>query len=488
MDNSDSSSDDRQNLIHHNEINHSPSPHSDAFHVGVNPHLRSTSPRRPFSFKKRYLFAIFFPLFLLLLYFSTHFTNLFSSSFTAFDLLRYRMTESELHALFLLKQQRLGLLTMWNISFTSHSNSTSEDLKLSLLTQISLNKEIQNVLLSSHQTGNSSNEVYDDGLDLVGSGFDRCRKVDQEVLNRRTIEWNPKSNKFLFAICASGQMSNHLICLEKHMFFAAILNRVVVIPSSKVDYQYSRVLDVDHVNNCLGRKVVISFEEFSEIQKNRMKIDKFFCYFSKPDHCYLDDEHVKQLNNIGVSTAKLESPWDEDIKNPNNRTVQDIESKFSSDADVIAIGDVFYADVENDWFVQPGGPIAHKCKTLIEPSQLIKVTAQRFIQTFLGSDFVAIHFRRHGFLKFCNAKRPSCFYPIPQAANCIASVVERSNSPVIYLSTDAADSETGLLQSLVMVNGKPIPLVKRPPRNSAEKWDALLYRHEIEEDSQVTYL
>ncbi|XP_011648965.1 O-fucosyltransferase 36 isoform X1 [Cucumis sativus] len=485
MENFDSSSDDRQNLIHHNETNHSPSPHSDAFHVGVNHHLRSTSPRRSFSFKKRYLFAIFPPLFLLLLYFSTHLTNLFSSSFTAFDLLRYRMTESELHALFLLKQQRLGLLTMWNHSFTSHSNSTSEDLKLSLLRQISLNKEIQNVLLSSHQTGNSSNEVYDDGLDLVGSDFDRCRKVDQEVLNRRTIEWNPKSNKFLFAICASGQMSNHLICLEKHMFFAAILNRIVVIPSSKVDYQYSRVLDVDHVNNCLGRKVVISFEEFSEIQKNQMKIDKFFCYFSKPDHCYLDDEHVKQLNNIGVSTAKLESPWDEDIKNPSKRTVQDIESKFSSDADVIAIGDVFYADVENGWFVQPGGPIAHKCKTLIEPSHLIKVTAQRFIQTFLGSDFIAIHFRRHGFLKFCNAKRPSCFYPIPQAANCIASVVERSHSPVIYLSTDAADSETGLLQSLVMVNGKPIPLVKRPPRNSAEKWDALLYRHEIEDDSQV---
>lgn len=86
-----------------------------------------------------------------------------------------------------------------------------------------------------------------------------------------------------------------------------------------------------------------------------------------------------------------------------------------------------------------------------------------------------------------NAKRPSCFYPIPQAADCITSVVERSNSPVIYLSTDAADSETGLLQSLVVVNGKPIPLVKRPPRNSAEKWDALLYRHEIEGDSQVTY-
>lgn len=57
----------------------------------------------------------------------------------------------------------------------------------------------------------------------------------------------------------------------------------------------------------------------------------------------------------------------------------------------------------------------------------------------------------------------------------------------MYLSTDAAESETGLLQSLVVVNGKTVPLVKRPARNSAEKWDALLYRQGIEGDAQVEY-
>ena len=86
-----------------------------------------------------------------------------------------------------------------------------------------------------------------------------------------------------------------------------------------------------------------------------------------------------------------------------------------------------------------------------------------------------------------NAKKPSCFYPIPQAAACILRVVERADAPVIYLSTDAAESETGLLQSLVVLNGRPVPLVIRPARNSAEKWDALLYRHGIEGDSQVRY-
>ena len=84
-----------------------------------------------------------------------------------------------------------------------------------------------------------------------------------------------------------------------------------------------------------------------------------------------------------------------------------------------------------------------------------------------------------------NAKEPSCFFPIPQAADCISRVVERADTPVIYLSTDAAESETGLLQSLVVLNGKLVPLIKRPTRNSAEKWDALLYRHGLDGDSQV---
>lgn len=95
--------------------------------------------------------------------------------------------------------------------------------------------------------------------------------------------------------------------------------------------------------------------------------------------------------------------------------------------------------------------------------------------------------RSHVFTLYSNVKKLSCFYPIPQAADCILRVVERANAPVIYLSTDAADSETGLLQSLIVLNSRPVPLVKRPARNSVEKWDALLYRHHIEGDPHVRW-
>ncbi|CAN8292914.1 unnamed protein product [Cochlearia groenlandica] len=409
--------------------------------------------------------------------------------FFTVDPLPSQVKESELRALYLLRQQQLSLVSLLNrtlVDQTSNLNSSNsiDNVKAVLAKQISLNKEIEEVLLSPHRTGNYT--VSASGSDSAYF-YDRCTKVDQKLLDRRTIEWKPKPSKYLFAICLSGQMSNHLICLEKHMFFAALLGRVLVIPSPSFDYQYDRVIDIERINTCLGRTVVVSFDQFKELdKKSNVRIDRFICYFSSPQPCYVDEDHVKKLKGLGISIGgKLEAPWSEDIKKPTKRTFQEVEEKFKSDDGVIAIGDVFFADMEQDWMMQPGGPIMHKCKTLIEPSRLILLTAQRFIQTFLGKNFIALHLRRHGFLKFCNAKSPSCFFPIPQAAECISRIVEKANAPVIYLSTDAAESETGLLQSLVVVDGKVVPLVKRPPRNAAEKWDSLLYRHGIEDDSQV---
>ncbi|XAR49822.1 Peptide-O-fucosyltransferase [Bertholletia excelsa] len=532
----DSSSDeeeDRQNLISQNDRPAIKSPVHSTFHIDdddefkprISPPSHVSLPR--FTLNKRYLVAIFLLLFIIILYFTTDIKNLFQTSVSdgKFDSSVNRMRESELRALYLLRQQQLELYKLWNHTFLIESkfssksnpnstvvtpvNSTSnisasspalhdlfsqfpssdlfEDFKSAVIRQISLNRKIQQVLLSAHQSENYLDPEDNTTNPTLGgiASLNRCRKIDQNLSERKTIEWKPTSNKYLLAICLSGQMSNHLICLEKHMFFAALLNRILVLPSSKIDYQYNHVLDIDHINKCLGRKVVVTFEEFAESKKNHLHIDKFICYFSLPQPCFVDDDHIKKLKSLGITMNKLEPAWVEDVKKPTTRTMQDIVAKFSSNGDVIAIGDVFFAQVEQDMVMQPGGPLAHKCKTLIEPSRLIMLTAQRFIQTFLGERFIALHFRRHGFLKFCNAKSPSCFFPIPQAADCIGSVLERANTPVIYLSTDAAESETSLLQSLVVLDGKPVPLVKRPARNSAEKWDALLYRHGLEEDSQV---
>lgn len=461
---------------------------------------------RGFPGSRRYLLALLLPVVLVLVYFFVDFGHLFRAvSAIRPDTPAELMRESELHALYLLRNQHESLLRLWNRTLVAdqarsgnpslspspppslHSSLSLEDFKSAVLNQIRLNKQIQKALLSSHRAGNESVKSQDDNADPDLSGFvvDVCKKVERPV-ERKAIEWKPRRDRYLFAICTSGQMSNHLICLEKHMFFAALLERTLILPSPKFDYQYDRVLDINHINECFGRKVVMTFDEFSETKKKSMRIDRFICYMASPP-CYLDEEHLKKLKNLGISLGKIDVAWPEDakLKEPKKRVAGDVTGKFLSNDEVIAVGDLFYADVEEEWVMQPGGPLAHKCKTALQPSRLILLTAQRFVQTFLGGNFIALHFRRHGFLKFCNAKAESCFYPIPQAAECIVRVVEKADAPAIYLSTDAADSETNLLQSMVVLNDKTIPLIKRPDHTSVEKWDALLYRNHLGGDAQV---
>ncbi|RLM84857.1 hypothetical protein C2845_PM04G30130 [Panicum miliaceum] len=339
-----------------------------------------------------------------------------------------RMREAELRALYLLRSQRSGLLSLFNRTAAPTNGSASalislSDLQAALESQIKINREIQAALLSAHRSG--AGNATEDGLDLIS--------LPPEAHVHGGTPWP----------------------------------------------------DLGGAQPEGGLPVVITYEEFVEKRK-KVSIDQFICYIASPP-CFLDEDHIKKLKGLGISLGKIEAAWPEDakLKEPKKRYVGDITPKFSTDAEVLGIGDMFYADIEDEWVNQPGGPLAHKCKTLIQPSRLIMLTAQRFVQTFLGGNYIALHFRRHGFLKFCNVKKESCFFPIPQAAECILRIVEKANAPVIYLSTDAADSETNLLQSLVVLNDRQVPLVKRPEHHSSEKWDALLYRNHMGGDNQV---
>ena len=214
--------DDRHNLIEQNERK-VPNPTRSTFHIddhdvdNDNHQFRSRLRRRFTSsfnsLNKRYMFAIFLPLFILVLYFSVDIRSLFSTNFSGvhFDSFSDRLRESELRALYLLRKQQLDLFSLWNHTSntttttndsslnnssleTTQKNLLIEDLKFAVLRQISLNKEIQQLLLSPHKVGNSSSlgfEIDSTDTDLGGFGLNRCGKVDQKFSQRKTIEWKP---------------------------------------------------------------------------------------------------------------------------------------------------------------------------------------------------------------------------------------------------------------------------------------------------------
>eukprot|EP00250_Pteridium_aquilinum_P022915 c25904_g1_i1 orf=218-1690(+) len=388
---------------------------------------------------------------------------------------------AEQRSLALLQEQAQGLIHLWN----SVSNSSDgERFKDQIVSQIKLNKEAQQVLLSPYQQ-NRNVSVFSHGDEDLRT----CQTVESSKYTVKAGQpWKPKHDRFLFAVCTSGQFSNHLICIEKHMFIAALLGRTLILPSPDFDYNYERVLNVSHIQNCVGgNNTVMTFNEFLHNHNGRLHVNRFLCYMHD---CYLDHDHEEKLKKIGVSWGKKEDVWPHDPDFPSHPHASEILEKFSSDDEVIGIGDVFYADVEADWVNQVGGPLLYKCRTLIQPHNYIIATAERFIQTYLGKNFVALHFRRYGFLTFCNEnskKGHQChFYPIPQAAECILRIVSSTSARVIYLSTDAKESETSLLQSLLYKNGMRISLVRRPEHDNGEKWDSPLLRHGLLNDKEVT--
>ncbi|EFJ28013.1 protein-O-fucosyltransferase-like protein [Selaginella moellendorffii] len=359
----------------------------------------------------------------------------------------------------LLRRQEQGLFEIWNAT----RDSSQAD---ALRSQIELNHQIQQ-LVSGARHG------YDPGMGgCQGQNFSSRR-------HGKLFQWQPREDRFLLVICTSGQISNHLICLEKHMFFAALLDRTLVLPDPSVDYSYEKTLDIAHIRSCLGEKTLLTFHEF--LAKNKTDI-RLLCYMSG---CYLDKDHEKKIKALGLSWSSKTDAWPEEASlkgYPSHPRASEFVAKFSCEDEVLGIGDVFYSDVESELVAQIGGPLQHSCKTIIRPNRLILLTAQRFVQTFLGSNFMALHFRRHGFLKFCNVKNESCFFPIPQAASCILRKIEEAKPRVIYISTDAAESEITLLQQLL---GPDVPMIQRPQHDSREKWDAILQRKGLLADNEV---
>lgn len=419
--------------------------------------------------EKRYWVVLIMPIFLLALYITTSMHHWLWEPLGPHLNQEYEL-RTNLQALSLLKQQ--------NAELHSLSNSTTSIQKADILEQIRLNQEVQQILLSGHHNGTLREPIegsapYRPNNELMSVW--RCKEVRKEAIVKNPgVEWRPKAGRFLVMICDSGQMTNHFICLQKHVYFGALLNRTLVLPHEDLDYKYEHLLDITHMKKCLGNNRVMTFKEFEAIREKNLYINTLICYLHD---CYFDKDHQRKWETLGFTFGPRRDAWPyhTGLLHPATHThPHDILTKFSSEEEVIATGDLYYAEFKDS-------AVAHVCLNLFQPHRSIIVTAQRFVQTYLGTSFLSLHFRRHGFLLFCNKKIPNCFFPIPQAAECIQKTIQVSNPKLIFLSTDAPESEIKELRSMVSV-----PLVMRSEAHEAQaKWDSLLWRKKLESDPAV---
>ncbi|CAI5971941.1 unnamed protein product, partial [Closterium sp. NIES-65] len=126
-----------------------------------------------------------------------------------------------------------------------------------------------------------------------------------------------------------------------------------------------------------------------------------------------------------------------------------------NDAPVISLGDCFSISLRGLPFHIEGAvpPFKTTCADIWQPPPVIENFANGFIDTFLGSEYAAVHLRRSDFAKFQNSDdetKRDTFLPIVTVAHFIMERFKDTGASVVYLATDASPSEIQLLEQLFL--------------------------------------
>ncbi|CAI7900663.1 unnamed protein product, partial [Closterium sp. NIES-53] len=279
-----------------------------------------------------------------------------------------------------------------------------------------------------------------------------------------TIHWNPKPQRYLIALCSGGQLSNRLACLRQSMLDAALMNRTLVIPTQGIDYDYEALLDLGAFDECMGRGRVITFSAYNASVRGRVRVGRYICHV----HVYQTDQACDSLRlsyeaRLHASFAKHEiarkrtpSPW---FKYPTAEFLR----KFHGDHHVIAFANMFgVGGRELRFHGRAPLVVRPECRGLLQPSRAIQEAAVGFINTFLGSRFIAIHLRRGDFFHHCihgdgSHRAVPCFHPIHQLARCLHSRLQAlPGAAMVFVASNAGEEEMRALSETLatLVSGE----------------------------------
>ncbi|CAI5967298.1 unnamed protein product [Closterium sp. NIES-65] len=364
-----------------------------------------------------------------------------------------------------------------------------------------------------------------------------------------TLQWNPKPQRYLIAMCSGGQLSNRLACVRQSMLDAALMNRTLVFPTHGIDYNYDALLDMGAFDECFGPNRVVSFAAYNESVKGRVRVGRFICHV----HVYqteaaCDDLMQRYTATLHMQFAKKEiarrrtpGPW---FKYP----AGDFLRKFNSDHHVIAFGNMFGVGGRELRF-QGAAPlvVSPQCRGLLQPSPAIQVrgvwrrgggggekmgrgvgcgwegcwnvgergkrggscglwreglvssrqvaagrqAAVGFVNMYLGPSYAAVHLRRGDFFQHCihgNGRlRPTpCYQPLHQVASCLHRRLQRlPGVSMVFLASNADETERRVLRETLTALGSSHTLISLPHSLQGHAWAEPLERAGVAGSSEV---
>lgn len=266
------------------------------------------------------------------------------------------------------------------------------------------------------------------------------------------LDWVPKPDRYLLAVCHYGQLNNQIKCMMKFFTAAAVLNRTLVIPphsfsgGSRYAWPWELALDIPAAQRCLGRDAVITLDELrgrlGAPPGGVVAVDAVVCFENK----LCDPRRQWSVRDLNL-TLPPEPP-----RNLLNRWFSPGELRaavaFADGMRVLALEDLY----GHTMFVPHKGqdPLRSLCGggSYFRSHPALRDAAEGFANAVLGGDdFVAIHFRRGDFYDLKDHMWPD----IPRLVRMLVKVAAARNVTRVFVATNAHLLEVELLAKLLYV-------------------------------------
>eukprot|EP00271_Cylindrocystis_brebissonii_P002150 TRINITY_DN1252_c0_g1_i1.p1 TRINITY_DN1252_c0_g1~~TRINITY_DN1252_c0_g1_i1.p1 ORF type:complete len:557 (+),score=67.67 TRINITY_DN1252_c0_g1_i1:1875-3545(+) len=329
----------------------------------------------------------------------------------------------------------------------------------------------------------------------------KCHRMQDVGKNGRII-WSPTPNKYMLVMCTGGQFSNRLACIRQHILDAALLNRTLILPSKGIDYDYDSLLDLKQPKVCFGNTTFLTLDQYLKQLPGRgktLRVDRFICHvhtYQKPSACDGLRQQYSRLpitfTTTDIPPLRTSGPWFK-------YSSKDFLAKFAYKDDVIAFGNMFGVGGKDLRF-EGSGPIkvAEECRYYLTPSPPILEAAQGFVNSYLGSRYLAVHLRRGDFFQHCMMSGQvrgqhaghACFQPLQQVASCLAKrIALNPGVRSVYLATNGNDQEVALLVQYLQFYKVLQPVVRlHDEALQTAPWAEVLRRRGLETNPAVVAL
>lgn len=305
-----------------------------------------------------------------------------------------------------------------------------------------------------------------------------------------TLPWAPEAGRYLFPLCQYGRLSNQQQCLRKYFWYAALLQRTLILPRQGSDqglaftqyrWDWANLLDAHHIRQCLGdagpgardplspaqgdkrpekrtgsmdiprATQVLTLDEFLQREGQQcLNLDRSFALLPRGAPL-LDPGHATP----GLCPPGLGSDADaeEVVQEGETLTVGDLEAvrhKAAGDA-VISLGTAFYEVLAGHNTLAPVAPFRvhpDRCGDMWAPRAELRALAADLVQALTdGAPYAALHLRRGDFGR--RESEGKLHFSVPQVARVLAGWLGHVRVATLYVATDGTPREVEELAQLL---------------------------------------